>query len=190
MSTQPFPLPRQMQCKQAPPRSGTEMLHRGARTMSTPPKYPSTASAHTAPYRTPDTTINDSRSLNSSCIPISNERISAPSHASLCPDNWRGAGRVAAGVLTDPLAVDLHRVEGASPAGLCGHVMEEAYHGGGYAAVPAAVARGQPRGETARDRIIRGVEHVGPRTRMRHESGNYCRIVTDFSDTFNTVKRT
>ena len=44
--------------------------------------------------------------------------------------------------------------------------MKEAHHGAGYAAVPAAVERGQPRGETARDRITRGVERMGLRTRM------------------------
>ena len=92
-------------------------------------------------------------------------------------------------VLASILAVELHRIGGKVPAGCVGMT--------GRRPITAAVMR-QWRlrlEEVSRDvrhsrvAVPGGVEHVSLRARMLHETGNWL-VLTDFSNPFNTVRRT
>ena len=76
------------------------------------------------------------------------------------------------------------------PTGLRGYDMEEAHHRREYATVAAAVGGGKPIGERQFGVAVPGgVEHVGLRARMLHETGNWL-VLTDCSNAFSIVKRT
>ena len=62
------------------------------------------------------------------------------------------------------------------PTGLRGYDMEEAHHRREYATVAAAVGGGKPIGERQFGVAVPGgVEHVGLRARMLHETGQLAR---------------
>ena len=73
------------------------------------------------------------------------------------------------------------------PVGLRGHDMEEAHHHRGYATVAAAVG-GQREVRQFGVDVLSGVNHVGLRATMLHETGHWL-VLTDCSNAFNNVKR-
>ena len=145
---------RRLQCWRAPPRLTMEVLPRGARTTSTPPRCSSMSSAHAMPYRAPVTRST----IRTPAIhhPYRHRKgVVRTGHNSLLEETRRRTGRVPPGVLAAFPAVESHRTGRKVLNGLRGHDMEEAHHRRGYVTVEAMGGEGQPRGEAVWGRRTR-----------------------------------